>query len=256
IGFYGEAKGQEAAIIGAAAALGPADWLVPALREAGAGLYRGLPMRTYVAQIFGNDNDVSRGRQLPCHPGTRASRYLTMSSCIASQLPHAMGMAWAAKIAGDDVVVLGCLGDGATSEEDFHVAANFAGVYGVPVVFFCQNNQWAISTPVTLQTAAPTMAVKALAYGFRGVRCDGNDVLAVYDCVKNAADQARRGGGPTLVEALTYRVSAHSSSDDPTRYRDERITAAWRQRDPLQRFGAWLTAQGLLDAAADARMLA
>src|SRR5262249_50454694 len=119
IGFYGEAKGQEAAVIGSAAALSPEDWLVPALREAGAGLSRGLPLRHYVAQIFGNDHDVSRGRQLPCHPGTREARYLTMSSCIATQLPHAVGMAWAAKLKGDKTVVLACLGDGATSEQDF-----------------------------------------------------------------------------------------------------------------------------------------
>jgi pyruvate dehydrogenase E1 component alpha subunit/2-oxoisovalerate dehydrogenase E1 component alpha subunit len=256
IGFYGEAKGQEAAVIGAAAALGPKDWLVPALREAGAAIYRGLPLRAYVAQIFGNSNDVAKGRQLPCHPGTRAARYVTMSSCIASQLPHAMGMAWAARIQGDDAVVLGCLGDGATSEADFHVAANFAGVFKVPVVFFCQNNQWAISTPVTVQTAAPTMAAKAVAYGFGGLRCDGNDVLAVYACVRDAVERARSGGGPTLVEALTYRVSAHSSSDDPSRYRDERVTEAWREKDPIARFRVWLTAQGLLDAATDERLRA
>jgi pyruvate dehydrogenase E1 component alpha subunit/2-oxoisovalerate dehydrogenase E1 component alpha subunit len=179
-----------------------------------------------------------------------------MSSCIATQLPHAVGMAWAARIKGDDVVVLGCLGDGATSEEDFHVAANFAGVYKVPLVFFCQNNQWAISTPVTVQTAAPTMAVKAVAYGFPGVRCDGNDVLAVYSCVKDAVDRARRGEGPTFIEALTYRVSAHSSSDDPSRYRDEKITERWKERDPLARFRTWLTAQRLLDAETDERMRA
>ena len=256
IGFYGEAKGQEGAVIGAAAALGPNDWIVPALREAGAAIYRGLPLRTYVAQIFGNANDVSEGRQLPCHPGTRAARYVTMSSCIATQLPHAVGMAWAAKIKGDDAVVLGCLGDGATSEQDFHVAANFAGVYRAPVVLFCQNNQWAISTPVTVQTASPTMAVKALAYGFGGVRCDGNDVLAVYSCVRDAVERARRGEGPTLVEALTYRVSAHSSSDDPSRYRDEKVTELWRARDPLARFRTWLTARGLIDADADERMRA
>lgn len=254
IGFYGEARGQEGAVIGAAAALGPRDWIVPALREAGAAIYRGLPLRQYVAQIFGNDDDVAKGRQLPCHPGTRAARYVTMSSCIATQLPHAVGMAWAARLRGDEAVVLGCLGDGATSEEDFHVAANFAGVYQVPVVFFCQNNQWAISTPVTVQTASPTMAVKAVAYGFGGVRCDGNDVLAVYACVKDAVERARRGGGPTLVEALTYRVSAHSSSDDPTRYRDERVTEEWKRRDPLARFRTWLVAQGVLDAADDERM--
>src|SRR5204863_8498357 len=116
--------------------------------------------------------------------------------------------------------------------------------------------QWAISTPVTLQTAAPTMAIKALAYGFRGVRCDGNDVFAVYACVKDAVDQARRGGGPTLVEALTYRVSAHSSSDDPTRYRDERITEDWKKKDPIERYRRFLTAQGLLDEAADEKLRA
>ncbi|HEX6839079.1 MAG TPA: thiamine pyrophosphate-dependent enzyme, partial [Polyangia bacterium] len=256
IGFYGEAKGQEAAVIGAAAALGANDWIMPALREAGAAIFRGLPLRTYVAQIFGNADDVSKGRQLPCHPGTRAAHYVTMSSCIATQLPHAVGMAWAARIKGDDAVVLGCLGDGATSEPDFHVAANFAGVTRAPVVFFCQNNQWAISTPVTVQTASPTMAVKAIAYGFSGVRCDGNDVLAVYSCVRDAVEQARRGDGPTLVEALTYRVSAHSSSDDPSRYRDEKVTEMWRARDPLTRYRTWLTAQGLLDAKADERMRA
>jgi pyruvate dehydrogenase E1 component alpha subunit len=256
IGFYGEAKGQEAAVVGAAAALGPRDWLVPALREAGGGIYRGLPLRTYVAQIFGNSDDPGKGRQLPCHPGTRASHFLTMSSCIATQLPHAVGMAWAAKIKGDDVVVLGCLGDGATSEEDFHVAANFAGVVGAPVVFFCQNNQWAISTPSKLQTASPTFAIKAAAYGFPGVRCDGNDVLAVYATVHEAVERARGGGGPTLVEALTYRVSAHSSSDDPSRYRDERVTEEWKRRDPILRYRTFLMAQGLIDAAWDERLRA
>jgi pyruvate dehydrogenase E1 component alpha subunit len=254
IGFYGEARGQEAAVIGAAAALQKNDWLVPALREAGAAIFRGLGLREYVAQIFGNANDVARGRQLPCHPGTRAARYVTMSSCIATQLPHAVGMAWAARLRKDPVVVLGCLGDGATSEEDFHVAANFAGVFKVPVVFFCQNNQWAISTPCTVQSASRTFAVKALAYGFPGVRADGNDVLAVYSAVLGAVERARRGDGPTLVEALTYRVSAHSSSDDPTRYRDETVTEAWRRKDPIARFRRFLLAQGLLDEAADQKL--
>jgi pyruvate dehydrogenase E1 component alpha subunit/2-oxoisovalerate dehydrogenase E1 component alpha subunit len=256
IGFYGEAKGQEAAVIGAAAALGPRDWLVPALREAGGGIFRGLPLRTYVAQIFGNSDDPAKGRQLPCHPGTRAARFVTMSSCIATQLPHAVGLAWAAKIKGDDVVVLGCLGDGATSEEDFHAAANFAGVLGAPVVFLCQNNQWAISTPARLQTAAPTFAIKAAAYGFPGVRCDGNDVLAVYATVHDAVERARAGDGPTLVEALTYRVSAHSSSDDPTRYRDERVTEEWKKKDPIARYRTFLMAQGLIDAAWDEQLRA
>jgi pyruvate dehydrogenase E1 component alpha subunit/2-oxoisovalerate dehydrogenase E1 component alpha subunit len=256
IGFYGEAKGQEAAVIGMAAALGPDDWLLPALREAGAAIYRGLTLRQYVAQIFGSANDVAKGRQLPCHPGTRAARYVTMSSCIASQLPHAVGMAMAAKIKGDPVVVVGCMGDGATSEPDFHVAANFAGVFRPPLVLFCANNQWAISTPSSQQSASATFAVKAVAYGIPGVRVDGNDVLAVFAAVRQAVESARRGEGPTLIEALTYRVSAHSSSDDPSRYRDERITEEWKKRDPIERFRRYLTGQALLDETGDQKLRA
>jgi len=177
-----------------------------------------------------------------------------MSSCIATQVPHAVGMAWAAKLKGDPVVVLGCLGDGATSEEDFHVAANFAGVYKIPVVLFCANNQWAISTPCSQQSASQTFAVKAVAYGIPGIRVDGNDVLAVYAVVKDAVERARRGEGATLIEALTYRVSAHSSSDDPTRYRDESITEKWKQKDPIARYERWLKSQGLIDDAQLAAM--
>jgi pyruvate dehydrogenase E1 component alpha subunit/2-oxoisovalerate dehydrogenase E1 component alpha subunit len=177
-----------------------------------------------------------------------------MSSCVGSQLPHATGMAWAAKIRRDPVVVLGCMGDGATSEEDFHVALNFAGVYQVPVVFLCQNNQWAISVPVTRQTASSTLAVKALAYGMPGVRVDGNDVLAVYQATRAAVERARAGGGPTMIEALTYRVSAHSSSDDPSRYRDESVTAEWVKKDPIERFRTFLAARKVLDAAAEQKL--
>lgn len=257
IGFYAEIKGQEGAVLGAASALGPNDWLVPALREAGGGLYRGLPLRHYVAQIFGNANDVSKGHAMPCHPGLREHRYLTMSSCIATQLPHAVGLAMAAQIRKEPTVVLGCLGDGATSEPDFHVAANFAGVRKAPVVFFCLNNQWAISTPSALQTAAPTFASKALGYGFPGIRVDGNDALAVHAVVKEAVERARRGEGPTLVEALSYRVSAHTSSDDPSRYRDESVTDRWRsERDPIARLGAFLASRDLLDDTTDSVMRA
>ncbi len=256
IGFYGEAKGQEATVVGAALALEERDWVVPALREAGAAILRGLPLRAYVAQILGNAQDPSKGRQLPCHPGTRASHYVTMSSCVATQIPHAAGMAWAAKLRKDPVVVLGFMGDGATSEEDFHVGVNFAGVFKVPCVFVCQNNQWAISTPVGGQTAAQTIALKGLAYGIPSQRIDGNDVLAVYTAVKRAVDRARAGGGPTFIEALTYRVSAHSSSDDPSRYRDESITEAWRAKDPLVRMRAYLAARGFWSEAEDTVLMA
>ena len=257
IGFYGEARGQEAAVVGTAAALADEDYIVPALREAGAAIYRGLPLRAYVAQLFGNANDISRGRQMPCHPGTRASRYVTMSSCIATQLPHATGLALAARLRGDNIVVVGYLGDGATSEGDFHVALNFAGVWKAPVVFVCQNNQWAISTPVSGQTAAPAMACKALAYGMPALRVDGNDVLACYSGMRDAVAYARSGRGPIFLEALTYRVSAHSSSDDPSRYRDESVTLRWRtERDPLARYKKMLLEHGLLSEAQDAELVA
>src|SRR5689334_5987196 len=147
IGFYGEAVGQEAAIVGSASASKPDDWIIPALREAGAGLYRGMTLDSYIAQIFGNADDVTKGRQMPCHPCDRANNYVVMSSCIATQIPHAVGIAMAMKIAGDHNVAFGYMGDGATSEGDFHVALNFAGVQKAPIVLICQNNQWAISTP-------------------------------------------------------------------------------------------------------------
>jgi pyruvate dehydrogenase E1 component alpha subunit/2-oxoisovalerate dehydrogenase E1 component alpha subunit len=247
IGFYGEAVGQEAAIVGSAAASEPNDWIVPALREAGAGLFRGLTTDSYIAQIFGNADDVTKGRQMPCHPCDRAHNYVVMSSCIATQIPHAVGIAMAMKIAGDRNVAFGYMGDGATSEGDFHVALNFAGVQKAPVVLICQNNQWAISTPGHLQTASETIAVKGAGYGIEALRADGNDVFAVHEIVKYAADKARRGDGPTFVELLTYRVSAHSSSDDPSRYRDEKLTDVWRhQKDPLRRMEAYLKSCGWL----------
>ena len=253
-GFYGEARGQEAAVVGSAAAMEPQDWLIPALREAGAGVYRGLTLDSYVAQIFGNADDVSKGRQMPCHPCDRETNYVVMSSCVASQVPHAVGVAHAMKIAGDTgAVCVGYMGDGGTSEGDFHVAMNFAGVFKVPVVLVCQNNQWAISTPGTGQTAAETIALKGLGYGVESLRADGNDVFATYEVCKYAMDKARRGDGPTFIELLTYRVSAHSSSDDPSRYRDESVTETWRnERDPVERLRRFMAARGWLDDAGHA----
>jgi pyruvate dehydrogenase E1 component alpha subunit len=250
IAFYAEARGQEASVIGAVAALEGTDWVVPAHREMGAALYRGLPMRTVVAQLLGNANDLSRGRQMPVHPATpRALRFVPPSSCVATQLPHAAGLAWAAKMNHDPTVVLAYMGEGATSAEDFHAGINFAAVYHVPAVFLCENNQWAISTPASRQSVSKTFAIKALAYGMPGVRVDGNDVLAVYATVREAVARARAGGGPTLIEAVTYRAGAHSSSDDPHRYRTEAEEASWQGKDPLTRFEAWLAGREVLDAA-------
>jgi pyruvate dehydrogenase E1 component alpha subunit/2-oxoisovalerate dehydrogenase E1 component alpha subunit len=248
IGFYGEAMGQEAAVVGSAAASLPDDWIVPALREAGVGLYRGMTLDSYISQIFGNAVDVTKGRQLPCHPCDREHNYVVMSSCVSTQIPHAMGIAMAMKISGHKGrCAFGYMGDGGTSEGDFHVSLNFAGVQNVPVVFICQNNQWAISTPGSLQTASETIALKGIGYGVESLRADGNDVFAVHECVRYAAEKARRGGGPSFIELLTYRVSAHSSSDDPSRYRDEKVTDVWRhQKDPLRRMEAFLKARGWL----------
>jgi pyruvate dehydrogenase E1 component alpha subunit/2-oxoisovalerate dehydrogenase E1 component alpha subunit len=250
IGFYGEATGQEAAVVGSAAASEPQDWIVPALREAGVGLFRGMTLDSYLAQIFGNAEDSTKGRQLPCHPCDRAHHYVVMSSCVSTQIPHAVGIAMAMKIAGDrDKVCFGFMGDGGTSEGDFHVALNFAGVSKAPCVLICQNNQWAISTPGTVQTAAASIALKGIGYGLEALRADGNDVLAVHRVVKYAADKARRGDGPTFIELLTYRVSAHSSSDDPSRYRDEAVTEVWKgERDPIRRLEVYLAQRGWLAA--------
>jgi pyruvate dehydrogenase E1 component alpha subunit len=231
---------------------------VPALREAGVGLFRGMSLDSYLAQIFGNAEDPTKGRQMPCHPMDRARHYVVMSSCVSTQIPHAVGIAMAMKLSGDrGKVAFGFMGDGGTSEGDFHVALNFAGVSGAPCVLICQNNQWAISTPGSAQTAAETIAQKALGYGVEPLRADGNDVLAVAHTVAYAADKARRGDGPTFVELLTYRVSAHSSSDDPTRYRDEKVTEIWRsQRDPLHRMQRFLEARGFISQAEVSQMAA
>jgi pyruvate dehydrogenase E1 component alpha subunit/2-oxoisovalerate dehydrogenase E1 component alpha subunit len=245
ISFYGAATGQEA-VVAAAAALDDGDWVFPALREAGVLLYRGFPLDKYAAQLYGSAEDILKGRQMPCHYGSRDQAFVTLSSPIGTQIPQAVGAAMAAKILRDGRVAAGFMGDGATSEGDFHVGMNFAGVYKAPVILYCQNNQFSISVPVSSQTSSETLAVKAIAYGFEGVRVDGNDVLAVYAATKTAADRARAGGGPTFIEALTYRIGAHSTSDDPSRYRDERITEDWKKRDPIARFRLYLLAKDIL----------
>ncbi len=233
IGFYGACTGQEATPIGTAMALEDRDWIFPALREGSAALYRGFSLEHYAAQCLGNDMDLQRGRQMPCHYMDRSIHHVSWSSVIATQLPHAAGAAYAAKVRGDDVVTVGFMGDGATSENDFHSALNFAAVTRSPCIFVIQNNQFAISVMHEKQTATATYAEKAGAYGMPGVRVDGNDILAVHAAVDEAARRARGGGGPTLIEAVTYRVTPHSSSDDPSRYRDPELHEKWIKRDPV-----------------------
>ncbi len=249
IGFYGPSLGQEAAIVGAAMAMGPDDWIVPQYREPGAALLRGMPLKDLIAQLIGNSADPVKGRQMPCHYAYRKGNYLSISSPVGTQIPHAVGIAWAMRLRKATGAVLVYFGDGATSTGDFHVGLNFAGVFRVPCVLLCNNNQWAISVPVSRQTATATLAEKAQAYGLPGVRVDGMDALAVYAATRDAAEAARAGKGPTLVEAVTYRMGPHSSSDDPSRYRDEAEVAAWRAKDPLLRFRKYLEhAHGWTDA--------
>ena len=254
IGFYGPSLGQEAAIVAPAMAMAPEDWIVPQYREPGAALVRGMPLVDLISQFMGNSADPLQGHQMPCHYAYRKGNYLSISSPVGTQIPHAVGVAWAAKIRGDRVVTLVYFGDGATSTSDFHAAMNFAGVFRTPVVLLCNNNQWAISVPVSRQTATATLAEKAQAYGLEGVRVDGNDALAVYGATKAAADKARAGGGPTMIEALTYRIGPHSSSDDPSRYRDEQEVAPWRARDPVEIFRRYLRHQGWWDDGKEARL--
>ncbi len=244
IGFYGPSIGQEAAIVAASMAMEPEDWIVPQYREPGAALIRGMPVKDLICQFMTNSGDPAKGRQMPCHYVYRKGHYLSISSPVGTQIPHAMGVAWAMKLRGTREAVLVYFGDGATSTPDFHVSLNFAGVFGVPCVFFCNNNQWAISLPVSRQTATPTLAEKAFAYGLTGTRVDGLDALAVYGAVRTAATAARESHRPSMVEALSYRFGPHSSSDDPTRYRDEREAEVWRARDPLVRFRTYLEARG------------
>ena len=238
IGTFAPIKGQEAAQLGSVATLARADWMVPSFRETAAMLWRGWPMEKMLLFFSGR---LEGGRPEP------DQHDLPICIPVATQLPHAVGLAYAAQYRGDDAVVMAYCGDGATSEGDFHEAMNFAGVWHVPLVFVVQNNQWAISVPVKKQTHSRTIAQKALAYGFPGLQVDGNDVLAVYAASREAVERARRGDGPTLIECVTYRLGVHTTSDDPTKYRTAEEVAEWERKDPLARFAAYLEKRSLLD---------
>jgi pyruvate dehydrogenase E1 component subunit alpha len=254
IGFYVGAFGEEASIVGATAGLEDADWIFPCYREHAAALMRGLPLVSFLANLLGNDGDVARGRQMPCHEVWRPGRFASVSAPIATQIPHAVGAAWAARLRGDDAAALAWFGDGATSASDFHVAMNFAGVRKAPVILACRNNGWAISTPREAQTAAETIAQKAVAYGVRAERVDGNDLLAVVDATRRARARAVAGDGPTLLELVTYRMEAHTTSDDPRAYRPDELVAPWRARDPIARLRRHLVRTGAMSDGAPARV--
>ncbi|OGL12384.1 MAG: pyruvate dehydrogenase (acetyl-transferring) E1 component subunit alpha [Candidatus Rokubacteria bacterium RIFCSPLOWO2_02_FULL_73_56] len=239
IGTFAPLKGQEASQIGSVAALRTTDWMVPSFRETAAMIWRGWPIERLLLFFAGY---LEGGQPAP------AQHDLPVTIPVATQLPHAVGLAYAAQYRGDDAVVMVYFGDGATSEGDFHEALNFAGVWQVPVVFVCQNNQWAISVPLKKQTHSRTLAQKAHAYGVPGLQVDGNDVLAVRVAAGEAVARARAGQGPTLLECITYRLGVHTTADDPTKYRSEEEVAAWERKDPLTRFRAYLEGRGLLEA--------
>ena len=231
-------KGQEANSIGALMAVRPDDWFVPAFRELGGMLVRGLSLKQYYLYWYGNE----WANHLP----PEQFHMLPISVPVGSQILHAVGLAWAERYKGNDRIALSFMGEGASSEGDFHEACNLAGVWKAGVVFYAQNNQWSISLPWSKQSASATLAEKAFAYGFEGVRVDGNDIFAVYAAVKMASEHARAGGGPVLIEGLTYRLGAHTTSDDPTKYRSDEEVRTWEARDPLLRLERYLECRKLL----------
>jgi 2-oxoisovalerate dehydrogenase E1 component alpha subunit len=235
IGFHIGSLGEEATVLGAAFALRPNDWIFPCYREFGAALLRGMPLGRYFDNLYGNARDPAKGRQMPDHWCWRAGRLASVSSPIGTQIANAVGLAWAARLRSDPIAVLVYFGDGATSSGEFHNGMNFAGVFRTPTIFVCRNNGWAISVPTETQTASETFAQKGVAYGVPGVRVDGNDLCAVVRVTREAVRRAAAGDGPTLIEALTYRMGGHSTSDDPTRYRPETEVDPWVALDPLRR---------------------
>lgn len=246
ITFAMSSLGEEACAVGSAAALITDDWMYPQYREAGIMFWRGFTVLQYIHNMFGNQDDLSLGRQMPNHFGSRAINVVTVSSPIGTKIPHAAGCAYAMKLQNEKTVSICYFGEGATSEGDFHAGLNFAAVTKVPCIFFCRNNGYAISTPCSKQFASDGIAAKGSAYGITTFRIDGNDFFAVYDTVKKARELCVAGNGPILIEAMTYRMGAHSTSDDPSQYRTDDEVAKWKSKCPalrlkryLEKIGQW-----------------
>ncbi|CDP11979.1 unnamed protein product [Coffea canephora] len=245
ISFYLTSTGEEAINLASAAALSPDDVVLPQYREPGVLLWRGFTLQEFANQCFGNEADYGKGRQMPIHYGSQKHNYFTVSSPIATQLPQAAGVAYSLKMDKKNACVVTYMGDGGTSEGDFHAALNFAAVTEVPVIFICRNNGWAISTPITEQFRSDGVVVRGQAYGIRSIRVDGNDALAVYNSVRTARQTAINEQRPILIEALTYRVGHHSTSDDSTKYRALDEIEHWKTaQNPVARFRKWVQGNG------------
>lgn len=238
IGTYIQVKGQEASQVGSTFVLNDKDWLFPMYRSTAALIARKQPIHK-ILQYWGGD---IRGLESP-----KEINNFPIAIPVGTQVPHAVGAAWAAKIKGDKIISMVFMGEGATSKADFLVSMNFAGVYSAPVVFICENNQFAISVPRKIQTHSETIAQKAIGFGFKGIQVDGNDIFAVYKAVKEAADNARKGNGPTLIECFTYRIGDHSTSDDASRYRTKEELDEWKKKDPIDRLEIYMKNKKIMD---------
>jgi len=241
LSFYMQCTGEEASVIGSTAALDDADMIMAQYREQGALAYRGFTIDEFMNQLFGNELDYGKGRQMPVHYGSSKLNYMTISSPLATQIPQATGYAYGQKMAGDGHCTVVYFGEGAASEGDFHAGLNMAAVHRVPAIFFCRNNGYAISTPAVEQFAADGIAPRGFGYKMDTIRVDGNDILAVYQATEAARKLAVEENRPVLIEAMTYRLAAHSSSDDPSGYRSKDEEAVWREKDPILRMQNWLT---------------
>ncbi|MDP5032401.1 MAG: thiamine pyrophosphate-dependent dehydrogenase E1 component subunit alpha [Paraglaciecola sp.] len=247
ISFYLACTGEEASTVGSAAALEPQDMIMSQYREQGTLAFRGYTTEQFMDQMFSNEKDPNKGRQMPIHYGVKELNFMTISSPLGTQIPQASGYAYGQKMAGQPAVTICYFGEGAASEGDFHAGLNMAAVLHCPVIFFCRNNGYAISTPSEEQFAGDGIASRGIGYGIRTIRVDGNDVLAVYAATLKARQLALAENCPVLIEAMTYRLAAHSTSDDPTGYRSKDEEERWRAKDPVLRFAAWMQSKGWYD---------
>lgn len=244
IPFYLASLGEEAASVGSAGALQPQDMIFAQYREQGALRHRGFTVDQFMDQCFSNERDLGKGRQMPIHYGCKALNYNTISSPLGTQIPQAAGYAYAQKLEGLDAVTICYFGEGAASEGDFHAGLNMAAVLNCPTIFLCRNNGYAISTPSSEQFHGDGVASRGVGYGIATLRVDGNDLLAVFAATRAAREYALEHKAPVLIEAMSYRLGAHSTSDDPTGYRSKEEEAKWAKKDPILRYKHWLTQKG------------
>jgi 2-oxoisovalerate dehydrogenase E1 component alpha subunit len=249
LSFYMAALGEEAASVGGAAGLEPQDMIMAQYREQGALMFRGFSLENFMNQMFSNEKDLGKGRQMPIHYGSRELNYMTISSPLATQIPQASGYAYGQKLQGLDAVTMCYFGEGAASEGDFHAGLNMAAVHNAPVIFFCRNNGYAISTPSDEQYKGNGIASRGVGYGIKTIRIDGNDILAVLKATQIAREYATKEHKPVLIEAMSYRLGAHSTSDDPSGYRTREEEEKWQKHDPVFRMKNWMLANNWWDEA-------